>query len=71
MKKKATTPTKKKNVRIRGSKSEPVRKITKTGTYTYYVTIPKALIDELGWRERQKVVVVKSGDTVVIRDWKK
>ena len=71
MKKKATTQTKKKNVSIRGSKSEPVRKITKTGTYTYYVTIPKALIDELGWRERQKVVVVKSGDTVVIRDWKK
>lgn len=70
MKKKATTSRKKISA-TRGSKSEPVRKITKTGTYTYYVTIPKVLIDELGWRERQKVVVEKSGNTVVIRDWKK
>ena len=55
---------------LRGSKNQPVRKITKTGTYTYYVTIPKALIDQLGWREKQKVVVVKEGDTLVVRDWK-
>lgn len=70
MKKKTTAAKKKKTRGIRGSKTEPVRKITKTGNYTYYVTIPKALIDELGWKERQKVVVEKSGDTVVIRDWK-
>ncbi|MEZ5277458.1 MAG: AbrB/MazE/SpoVT family DNA-binding domain-containing protein [Opitutaceae bacterium] len=55
---------------LRGSKNQPVRKITKTGTYTYYVTIPKSLIDQLGWREKQKVVVVKEGDTLVVRDWK-
>ncbi len=54
----------------RGSKNESVRKITKTGTYTYYVTIPKTLIDELGWRERQKVVVVRSGNKLVVEDWK-
>ena len=67
----ATTTRRKKAPSIRGSKTEPVRKITKTGTYTYYVTIPKAMIDELGWKERQKVVVEKSGETVIIRDWKK
>jgi len=62
---------KKKTRRIQGSKTEPVRKITKTGNYTYYVTIPKTLIDELGWKERQKVVVERDGKTIVIRDWKK
>ena len=61
---------KKKTKRIQGSKTEPVRKITKTGNYTYYVTIPKSLIDELGWKERQKVVVERKGATLVVRDWK-
>ena len=32
--------------RAHGSKSEPVRKIGKTGTYTYYVTLPKSVVDE-------------------------
>lgn len=57
--------------RQQGSKSEPVRKITKTGKYTYYVTIPKVFIDDLGWRERQRVVVTQERDKIVIRDWKK
>jgi len=56
---------------MRGSKNEPVRKITKTGDYTYYVTIPKAFLDELHWKERQKVVVTRKGKTLVIQDWKK
>jgi antitoxin component of MazEF toxin-antitoxin module len=57
--------------RTQGSKTEPVRKITKTGNYTYYVTIPKSLIAELGWQERQKVVVERKGASLVVRDWKK
>ena len=52
--------------RKHGSGAEAVRKITKTGRYTYYVTIPRAIIDELGWRERQKVVVKREGKKVVI-----
>lgn len=56
--------------RQHGSKHEAVRKITKTAKYTYYVTIPKAYIDALGWRERQKVVVSQDGESIVIRDWK-
>ncbi len=62
---------KKKSTRTQGSKTEPIRKITKTGNYTYYVTIPKSLINELGWQERQKVVVERKGATLVVRDWKK
>lgn len=55
--------------RKHGSKAEAIRKLTKTGNYTYYVTIPKALIDELQWRERQKLTVRKVGKKIVIEDW--
>jgi bifunctional DNA-binding transcriptional regulator/antitoxin component of YhaV-PrlF toxin-antitoxin module len=57
--------------RKHGSKSETVRKLTKTGSYTFYVTIPKVYIDELGWKERQNVVVKKSGQKIVIEGLKK
>ena len=60
----------KRKYRKHGSGSEAIRKITKTGTYTYYVTIPKADLDALGWRERQKVVVQRVGKKLVIEDWK-
>jgi bifunctional DNA-binding transcriptional regulator/antitoxin component of YhaV-PrlF toxin-antitoxin module len=59
------------NTRKHGSKSETVRKLTKTGSYTFYVTIPKVFIDELGWKERQNVVVKKSGQKIVIEGLKK
>lgn len=52
-------------------KDEAVRKITKTGLYTYYVTIPREYIVELGWRKKQKVSVKLSGKKVVIEDWKR
>ena len=47
-----------------------VRKLTKTGDYTYYVTIPREYIESLGWRVKQKVVVKLSGKKVIIEDWK-
>jgi len=56
--------------RKHGDAHEPIRKITKTGNYTYYVTIPKAQLDQLGWRERQKVVVKRVGKKLIIEDWK-
>ena len=53
-----------------GSKKGAVRKLTRTGTYTYYVTIPKPLIDELGWREHQQLVVNRSGEKLVVQNSK-
>lgn len=47
-----------------------IRKITKTGSGSYYVVIPKEMIKEIGWKERQKVVVKKSGKEIIIKDWK-
>ena len=56
--------------RARRTSPRNVRKLGVTGTYTYYLTLPKAMVEELGWREGQKVVVRKSGDRIIIEDWK-
>jgi len=45
------------------------RKIVKNGRNSYYVNIPKELMKELKWRERQKVVVNLSGKGINIKDW--
>ena len=44
----------------RKQKQGEVRKRTKTGEYSYYVTIPREYIEELDWRRKQKVVVKKN-----------
>ena len=49
---------------------EAVRKIGKVGTYSYNITIPKAIMQGLGWQNHQRVVLAQQGDTIVIRDWK-
>ncbi len=46
------------------------RKIGKNSQGTYYVSLPKGLIKELGFREKQKVVVKKRGKGILIEDWK-
>lgn len=48
-----------------------IRRLQKMGKYTYYVTIPAREIDELGWREKQRIVVERDGDSFIVRDWKK
>ena len=35
------------------------------------LTLPKEIVDLLGWRERQKVKVKVSRKRVIISDWKK
>jgi hypothetical protein len=55
----------------RKKKDGVVRKLTKTGKYTYYVTIPREYIESLDWRKKQKVVVRLSGKKIIIEDWKK
>jgi len=48
-----------------------VRKITKLGGHSLGLTLPIEYVRELKWKERQKVVVEKSGRKLVIKDWKK
>ena len=47
------------------------RKITRVGKTSLAVTIPKEMITELGWKEKQKVTVKKVHGGVLIKDWKK
>ncbi|MDO9231473.1 MAG: hypothetical protein Q7U36_03305 [bacterium] len=58
---------------MRKIEEKNVRKLTRMGREgsSLGMTIPKELIGELGWRERQKVVVKKVGKNLVISDWKK
>ncbi len=50
-----------------------VRKLTKTGMYSYTVNVPKEVIADLKWRERQKLEVVYDAKKkeLKIKDWKK
>ena len=47
-----------------------IRKITKNGT-SHSVSIPVEFLKELGWKEKQKVVVKRVRGGVLIKDWKK
>jgi antitoxin component of MazEF toxin-antitoxin module len=57
----------------RPSDESHIRKLQRTGAEgrSYVMTLPKKLVDELGWRERQKLTVKKSGSKLIIQDWKK
>ncbi len=38
---------------------------------SYYVTLPKEIVRALHWKERQKVVFKKKGNSIIISDWEK
>lgn len=47
-----------------------IRKITKKGQYSYYVILPKSLIDVLNWQKKQKIVLERFGkNRILISDW--
>ena len=48
-----------------------IRKLTRIGRGSVGLTLPIELVRELKWKERQKVVVKKSGSKIIIEDWKK
>ena len=48
-----------------------IRKLTKVGRASIAVTLPIELVRELGWREKQKVVVKRINGGLQIKDWKK
>jgi len=56
----------------RDLKDKNTRKLTRMGRAgsSLGLTIPKELATALGWRERQKVVVKKSGKKLIVEDWK-
>ena len=55
---------------VRKQEEKNVRKLTKIGKKSIAVTLPIELVRELGWREKQKVVVKRIKGGLVIRDWR-
>lgn len=48
-----------------------VRNLQKTaGGSTYIISLPIDIIRELEWKAKQKLVVKKYGDGIMITDWK-
>jgi len=53
----------------RTNRHKNIRKITTMGR-SLGITLPVEFLDELGWREKQRVVVKRIKGGVVIRDWR-
>ena len=51
-------------------KDKNIRKITRVGKTSLAITLPIEMAKDLGWREKQKVVVKRVKGGVVIRDWR-
>ena len=47
------------------------RKLSKNSNGSYAVTLPIEIVRELRWRDKQKLTVRKSGNKIIIEDWKK
>ncbi len=52
-------------------KQKETRKLTRNGGGTMYVSLPKEFVKDLGWRERQKLVVERVKSGILIKDWRK
>jgi len=48
-----------------------VRKLTRLGKYSLTITLPKDIVREFGWKEKQKVVAEKHGQGILIKDWQR
>ena len=53
----------------RKSSEKNMRKLVRMGKISLGLTIPKDILFELGWKEKQKVVVKKRGKGLIIEDW--
>ena len=54
----------------RSIENHHVRNLMKTsGGTTYIVSLPIEVVRELKWQAKQKLVVTKHGDGILIRDW--
>jgi antitoxin component of MazEF toxin-antitoxin module len=55
---------------VRKQSEQNIRKLTKVGGKSLAVTLPVELVEKLGWREKQRVVVKKKGTKLIISDFK-
>jgi bifunctional DNA-binding transcriptional regulator/antitoxin component of YhaV-PrlF toxin-antitoxin module len=55
---------------VRKQEEKNIRKITRVGKTSLAVTLPVEMTRELGWKEKQRVVVKRIKGGVVIRDFR-
>ncbi len=55
---------------VRKQSEKNIRKLTKVGGKTLVVSLPIEVIRELGWKEKQKLIVKRIHGGVTIRDWR-
>ena len=51
--------------------TKSLRKIQKNGRGSYYINIPKEIMRELKWKDKQWVEVDAKGSALIITDYKK
>ena len=57
---------------MRKLEEKNIRKLTKMGSgFSMGLTLPIEIIQKLGWKEHQKVVVKLRGKEIIIKDWQK
>ncbi len=47
------------------------RKLLRWGKSSLGITLPRDILNDLGWEEKQKVIAKKRGKTIIIEDWGK
>ncbi|MCG2693719.1 AbrB/MazE/SpoVT family DNA-binding domain-containing protein [Candidatus Parcubacteria bacterium] len=52
-------------------KYKHIHYLSKAGGHSYYIVLPVDFVRELNWRERQKLVINKTGNKITIEDWEK
>ena len=57
-------------VAVKKPMTEAVRKVQRQSNGSCTIALPAEMLRELSWRDKQKVVVKKKGDTLVVMDWK-
>lgn len=48
-----------------------IRKITRVGKRSLSVVIPADIVDELNLHEKQKLILRRAGQKIIVEDWKK
>ncbi|MFC1756457.1 AbrB/MazE/SpoVT family DNA-binding domain-containing protein [Patescibacteria group bacterium] len=47
-------------------------KLTKTSKRSYYLVVPREIVDKYKWKEKQKMVIEDKGrGKIEIRDWRR
>lgn len=57
-------------IKIEIMKQKYIRKVTRVGKRSLSIVIPSEIVQELKIREKQKLIIRKSGQKIVIEDWK-